>query len=91
MITAARGCKPSTTFDTFVIESWHPGDRALYTDSTPLKANATKWNSEVHQVEHISAAYLAEFDAAIDADRVAAGKKPLKRDDDDQAHTPSRR
>lgn len=30
-----------------------------------------------------AAAYLAELDAAIEADRAAAGKKPLKRDDDD--------
>lgn len=58
------------------------GGRVLYTDSTHLKANANKRHFEVHQLEQTPAAYLAELDAAIDADRVAAGKNPLKRDDD---------
>ena len=59
------------------------GGRVLYTDSTHLKANANKRHVEVHQVEQTPAAYLAELDAAIEADRVASGKKPLKKDDDD--------
>ncbi|MDI3491695.1 IS1182 family transposase [Azoarcus communis] len=59
------------------------GGRVLYTDSTHLKANANKRHFEVHQVEQTPAAYLAELDAAIEADRAAAGKKSLKRDDDD--------
>lgn len=58
------------------------GGRVLYTDSTHLKANANKRRFEVHQVEQTPAAYLAELEAAIDADRAAAGKAPLKRDDD---------
>ena len=59
------------------------GGRVLYTDSTHLKANANKRHFEVHQVEQTPAAYLDELEAAIDADRQAAGKKPLKRDDDE--------
>ncbi|WP_226440781.1 IS1182 family transposase [Quatrionicoccus australiensis] len=59
------------------------GGRVLYTDSTHLKANANKRHFEAHQVEQTPAAYLAELDAAIETDRAAAGKKPLKRDDDD--------
>lgn len=62
------------------------GGRVLYTDSTHLKANANKRHFEVHQVEQTPAAYLAELDAVIEADRAAAGKKSLKKDDDD---TPS--
>jgi IS5 family transposase len=61
------------------------GGRVLYTDSTHLKANANKRHFEMHQVEQTPAAYLAELDAAIDADRVAAGKKSLKRDDEPPA------
>ncbi len=59
------------------------GGRVLYTDSTHLKANANKRHFEVHLVEQTPAAYLAELDAAVEADRAAAGKKSLKRDDDD--------
>lgn len=43
------------------------GNRMLYTDSTHLKVNANKRHFEVHQVEL----------------RSAAGKKSLKRDEDD--------
>lgn len=63
------------------------GGRVLYTDSTHLKANANKRHFDVHQVEQTPSVYLAELDAAIDADRVASGKKPLKRDDDDTPPT----
>jgi hypothetical protein len=54
------------------------GGRVLYTDSTHLKANANKNRFEVMQVERTPAAYLAELDAAVDADRVAHGNKPFK-------------
>jgi transposase len=56
--------------------------RVLYTDSTHLKASANKNKFDVVQVEQTPSAYLAELDAAVDADRVAHGKKPLKRHDD---------
>lgn len=61
------------------------GGRVLYTDSTHLKANANKRHLEVHHVEQTPAAYLAELNAAIDAERAAAGKKPFPRDDDEAA------
>jgi transposase len=62
--------------------------RVLYTDSTHLKANANKKKFDVVQVQQAPSAYLAELDAAIDADRAAHGKKPLKRDDDDAPPPP---
>lgn len=49
----------------------------LYTDSTHLKASANKNRFEAHQVEQKPAAYLAELEAAIDADRNEHGKAPL--------------
>ena len=55
------------------------GGRVLYTDSTHLKANANKRHYELVEVEQTPAAYLAELDAAVDAERAAAGQKPLRR------------
>ena len=57
------------------------GGRVLYTDSTHLKANANKKQFDTVQLEQTPSAYLAELDAAVDADRKAHGKKPLRRDD----------
>jgi len=56
------------------------GGRVLYTDSTHLKASANKRHFELAEVEQTPAAYLAELDAAVDAERRAAGQKPLARD-----------
>ncbi|WP_038001016.1 IS1182 family transposase, partial [Thauera linaloolentis] len=56
------------------------GGRVLYTDSTHLKASANKRKFELHQVEQTPAAYLAELDAAVDAERAAAGQRALRRD-----------
>jgi transposase len=53
------------------------GGRVFYSDSTHLKANANKNRHDLHQVVQTPAAYLAELEAAIDADREAHGKKPL--------------
>jgi len=53
------------------------GGEVLYTDSTHLKASANKNRFEVHQVEQKPAVYLAELEAAIDADRNEHGKAPL--------------
>ncbi len=58
------------------------GGRVLYTDSTHLKANANKKKFDTMQVEQTPSAYLAQLDAAVDADRQAHGKKPLERNDD---------
>lgn len=54
------------------------GGQALYTDSTHLKANANKRRHTVHEVAMQPMAYLAELNAAVDADRVAHGQPPLK-------------
>lgn len=59
------------------------GGRVFYTDSTHLKASANKNRYDLHQVEQKPSEYLAELDAAVEADRLAHGKKPLKEHDED--------
>lgn len=61
--------------------------RVLYSDSTHLKANANKNKFDYVQVTQTPSAYLAELDAAVDIDRAEHGKKPFKRDDDDEPPT----
>lgn len=56
------------------------GGRVLYTDSTHLKANANRRKFDVVEVEHSPSAYLAQLDAAVDAERQAHGRRPLDRD-----------
>ena len=53
------------------------GGRVFYSDSTHLKASANKNRHDVHQVSQTPVAYLAELEAAVEADREAHGKKPL--------------
>jgi len=54
------------------------GGRALFTDSTHLKANANK-RKFTNKLKPVStSAYLKQIDQAVEADRKAAGKKPLK-------------
>ena len=53
------------------------GGRVLYTDSTHLKASANKNKFRKEQIEQSTRGYLAELEAAIDADRKAHGKTPL--------------
>jgi len=68
-------------FDEIVLQAMGRGmveGRVLYTDSTHLKANANKNKHDVVKVAQTPTAYLAELEAAIDADRQASGKKPLK-------------
>ncbi len=77
-------------FDEIVLRAMGRGmveGRVLYTDSVHLKANANKQKFDVVKVEQAPAAYLAELEAAIDADRQVSGKKPLKtrQDGDDDA------
>lgn len=48
--------------------------KVLYTDSTHLKANANRNKLDAVQVEQAPSAYLAELDAAVDADRAEHGK-----------------
>ena len=50
----------------------------LYTDSTHLKANANKKKFDMAMAAKSRAAYWADLDAAIEADRAAHGKQPLK-------------
>jgi len=50
----------------------------LYTDSTHLKANANKVKFDMAVVAKSRADYWAALDRAIDADREAHGKLPLK-------------
>jgi transposase len=54
------------------------GGHALYTDSTHLKANANKNRHTTHEVELTPMAYLEELNRAIEDDRQAQGKKPLR-------------
>ncbi len=50
----------------------------LYTDSTHLKANANKNRFDKAVVAKSRADYWGALDEAVEADRVAHGKKPLK-------------
>jgi transposase len=50
----------------------------LYTDSTHLKANANKNRFDLAVIAKSRADYWEALDAAIEADRAAHGKKPLK-------------
>lgn len=50
----------------------------LYTDSTHLKANANKAKFDKEIIAKSRADYWDDLDAAIDADRAAHGKAPLK-------------
>ncbi|EQB3323289.1 IS1182 family transposase [Klebsiella variicola] len=54
------------------------GGYTLYTDSTHLKASANKRKAVNQEVTASTSAYIAELDKAIEADREAQGKKPLK-------------
>lgn len=66
------------------------GGKALYTDSTHLKANANRNRHSTHEVAIAPMAYLDELNEAIDADRRAHGKKPLKAKADKQASKPTK-
>ena len=50
----------------------------LYTDSTHLKANANKNRYDKAVIAKSRTGYWDDLDAAIDADRAAHGKSPLK-------------
>ena len=52
--------------------------KTLYTDSTHLKASANKNKYEKQLVEKSTRGYLEALDEAIEADRAAHAKKPLK-------------
>lgn len=68
-------------FDEIVLQAIGRGmvdGQVLYTDSTHLKANANKNKHDEIEVPCNASAYLQELEEAIDADRLAAGKKPFK-------------
>ncbi|WP_249417748.1 IS1182 family transposase [Pusillimonas minor] len=81
-------------FDEIVLQAIGRGmveGKVLYTDSTHLKANANKNKYDLKDVAVKPAAYLEELDAAIDADRQAQGKRPLKpRQDKDDGSGPTK-
>jgi hypothetical protein len=52
--------------------------RTLYTDSTHLKASANQTKYDLAMVAKSRAAYWEALDAAVEEDRAAHGKKPLR-------------
>lgn len=69
-------------FDNIVLQAISHGlveGKILYTDSTHLKANANKRKFIEKEVEKSVKDYMSELDKAIDEDRIAHGKKPLKK------------
>ncbi len=67
-------------FDEIVIQAINKklvSGKVLYTDSTHLKANANKNKHTRVEVEQSRREYLDALDIAVEADRVAHGKKPL--------------
>lgn len=81
-------------FDSIVFQAMDLGlisGEVLYTDSTHLKANASKSKFKNEEVIAASTSkYFDDLDAEVEADRLAHGKKPLpeKRDDDDEGGIP---
>lgn len=72
-------------FDHIVEQAQQAGmvtGRVLYTDSTHLKASANKNRFDVKEVEVEPQRYLEELDAAVDEDREAHDKRPLKPKDE---------
>jgi transposase len=55
------------------------GGRVLFSDSTHLKANANKHKFTRETVEVETREYIDELNKAIEEDRIAHGKKPLKK------------
>lgn len=72
---------PQAIFDRIVEQAMAHGlveGRTLYTDSTHLKASANKAKYDLAMVAKSRAAYWEALDAAVEEDRAAHGKKPLK-------------
>lgn len=68
-------------FDAIVEQAIHHGlvdGLVLYTDSTHLKANANKNRFDLAVIAKSRSDYWEALDAAIEQDREAHGKKPLK-------------
>ncbi len=54
------------------------GGKYLFTDSTHLKASANRNRREIVEVEQAPRDYLEELEAAVNEERLAHDKKPLK-------------
>jgi len=68
-------------FDEIVLQAMRKkliSGRILYTDSTHLKASANKHKYKKKQVEASTRTYLDELNEAVNANRKAHDKKPLK-------------
>lgn len=73
-----------TIFDEVVRQAMEAGlvsGKALYTDSTHLKASANKHKFERHEVTQRPKDYLASLNEAIDEVRASKGQAPLKPSD----------
>lgn len=80
--TGASVCQD--IFDEIVLQAIKAGlvdSHTLYTDSTHLKANANKQKLDQEVTGKSRTDYLDELGEAIDTDRAAHGKKPLKNKD----------
>lgn len=72
---------PQQIFDEIVRQAMSKGlvgGRILYSDSTHLKANANKNKFEEKIVKKETLSYINDLNKAINEDRIAHGKKPLK-------------
>ena len=77
-------------FDNIVkqaIEKGFVGGKILYSDSTHIKANANKRKFEKVEVEVTPKEYLEQLDRDVNEDRIAHGKKPLKK----KEHIPTKK
>lgn len=77
-------------FDRIVEQAYEQrliGGHTLYTDSTHLKANANKRKAVNKEVAVSASAYIAELNKAVEEDRLAHGKAPLKQDDSKEPET----
>ena len=84
---------PQQIFDNIVWQAIEKGlvdGKVLYTDSTHLKANANKNKHKKAYVTQSTKSYVSDLDKAIELDRQAHGKKPLKKKDDDDNDPPTR-
>jgi transposase len=72
-------------FDRIVEEAYDLGfisGKVLYTDSTHLKANASKTRFVNREVEASVSKYLDDLDAEVNSDRTSHGKAPFDKKDD---------
>jgi transposase len=77
-------------FDEIVLQAMKKklvGGTTLYTDSTHLKANANKNKHIKVTATKERQAYMDELDKAIEADRLAHGKKPLAPPSEERSKT----